>query len=253
MYSFVAVEATLSLPILLSVYIMIAGYTKSSKLGYLFPRSFFSLPFSCCFRTPSNVYTAYKSVPWPILNKIALLIHLRPVHVIYFYCSATNFLFGSVVFCQGGTVLCLLLNVSLIMTPVFYYKPFPWWGNVSLSLFCRLFSYVYKGPLLSLLEAKPLRRDKRLGLLDNSPRAALTYIVGCQRRHTCNHFSPFRVVRGGLQNLLVRIICSCPILCTIVLARITMRKYPPNHMILIFILLSWSRKYSRILRPNDCV
>jgi hypothetical protein len=25
--------------------------------------------------------------------------------------------------------------------------------------------------------------DKRLGFLDNSPRAALTYIAGCQRRH----------------------------------------------------------------------
>jgi hypothetical protein len=70
---------------------------------------------------------------------------------IYFNFSATNFPFGSVVFCQGGTVLCLLLNVSLVMTPVFYYKPFPWWGNVSLSLFCWLFLiYLYKGSLQPL-------------------------------------------------------------------------------------------------------
>jgi hypothetical protein len=53
----------------------------------------------------------------------------------------------------------------------------------------------------------------------------------------CNPVSPFR--GGDCKRLLVRRICSCPGDPMYYVARITMRKYPPNHMILVFILLPW--------------
>jgi len=128
MYSFVAVEATLSLPILLSVYIMICRLHKILEIGLfvssivLLPAVFLLFPHAikCLHWLQSQLECSLTDI-----EQDCTAHSFETVHVIYFYCSATNFLSGSVVFCQGGTVLCLLLNVSLIMTLVFYYKPFP--------------------------------------------------------------------------------------------------------------------------------
>src|ERR1700722_17109229 len=50
-----------------------------------------------------------------MLNKIALPIHSRPEFMsIYFNCSTANSP-PFWIFCRGGAVLCLLLNVSLVM------------------------------------------------------------------------------------------------------------------------------------------
>src|ERR1700722_10623606 len=57
-----------------------------------------------------------------MLNKIALPIHSRPEFMsIYFNCSTANSP-PFWIFCRGGAVLCLLLNVSLAM--VTYLDPY---------------------------------------------------------------------------------------------------------------------------------
>jgi hypothetical protein len=48
-----------------------------------------------------------------------------------------------------------------------------------------LLSRVPTQPRGSILAAKPLRQGQRLGFWDEGPRAALTYIVRCQHRHSC--------------------------------------------------------------------